>query len=143
MINAPITYLNGLGGSTSNTLLTCITHQTLTLTLTPDSCFCLLLFFCTWDLEIDRDGRERNLQAFSGLCMKVTAEMFVDQKFGRFLEILIFMGAFLSFFFHTNFYSYHHTKSIIIDVVYKNSGELCFRGRWAPKLTKGPCNSSN
>ena len=26
----------------------------------------------------------------------------------------------------------------------KNSwGELCFGGRWAPKLTKGPCNSSN
>ena len=22
-------------------------------------------------------------------------------------------------------------------------GELCFGGRWAPKLTKGPCNSSN
>lgn len=44
-----------------------------------------------------------------------------DQNFGRFLEILIFMGAFLSFFFHTNFYSKHHTKSIIIAVVYKNS----------------------
>ena len=23
------------------------------------------------------------------------------------------------------------------------NGELCFGGRWAPKLTKGPCNSSN
>ena len=25
----------------------------------------------------------------------------------------------------------------------KKKRELCFRGRWAPKLTKGPCNSSN
>ena len=25
----------------------------------------------------------------------------------------------------------------------KKLGELCFGGRWAPKLTKGSCNSSN
>ena len=33
-------------------------------------------------------------------------------------------------------------KGFNIQVKYFK-GELCFRGRWAPKLTKGPCNSSN
>ena len=31
---------------------------------------------------------------------------------------------------------------IYTTLIYKK-GELCFGGRWAPKLTKGPCNSLN
>ena len=34
-----------------------------------------------------------------------------------------------------------HIKEIKINLKYL--GELCFGGRWTPKLTKGPCNSSN
>ena len=33
--------------------------------------------------------------------------------------------------------------TLFLHPLYLFMGELCFGGRWAPKLTKGPYNSSN
>ena len=34
-------------------------------------------------------------------------------------------------------------QSYYFNVCFRNQGELSFGDRWAPKLTKGPYNSSN
>ena len=34
-------------------------------------------------------------------------------------------------------------KKLIMVTILNDLGELCFGGRWAPKLTKDPYNSSN